>query len=333
VPDKHVISPSEKIAIFLLAIGPELAADLLKRLSKKEVQRITAAMSRLNQIEQSLVDSVLNEFVGIIESPDQKRGLSVSKEDTKLMISKAFGHSEFAQSLSHYFDKLEPSLDAIELADASLIARTISFEHPQTIALILAHCPPQKAADILRLLSDSLRSEVIKRVAKLEKVDSRLIDTLNEALEEALRSSQQSGVYSIGGPKKAAAILNALSDRQKDILSEIEEKDAELSSEIEAHLLTFEDLARLSPSDLRTLFQHIDKNTWTLALRKASDELKENLFASMSERAASLLQEDIESLGPQPVSEVKKAQAEIIKVVRALEEEGKINLSNDAQVV
>lgn len=331
--DTNAINPSEKIAIFLLAIGPELAADILKRLSKKEVQRITAAMSRLGQIEQSIVDSVMSEFVDAMKGSDQKGEISASKEDTKLMITKAFGHSEFSQHLSHYFDQLEPRLEAIELADASLIARTISFEQPQTIALILAHCPPQKAADILKQLSDEIRSEVIKRVAKLERVDSRLIDTLNEALEEALQTSRQNKVYSIGGPQKAAAILNALSERQKDILSEIEEKDAELSSEIEAHLLSFEDLAKLNPDDHRTLFQSIDKNTWTLALRKASDELKESIFASMSERAASLLKEDIESLGPQPVSEVKKAQADIVKAAKALEEEGKINLSNDTQVV
>ena len=218
-------------------------------------------------------------------------------------------------------------LDALAHVPPDQIAPFISHEHPQTIAIVLVHLEPDLAGQILQFLPEKTRSEVLLRIALLDKVDPEIVEEISNALEEELQAVGGTLGRKLGGSEKAAEILtHAGRELEDEILSDIEEENPNLAEEIRKYLFTFEDFLQVDDLAIQTLLREISTDDLRLALKGASEEVREKFFRNMSERAATLLREDLEVMGPVRLSDVERAQQNIIKVAKRLEQEGKIIL-------
>ena len=204
----------------------------------------------------------------------------------------------------------------------------MASEHPQTIAIILVHLEPELSGQVLSLLPDKVRSEVLLRIALLDKVDPEIVKEISDALEEELRSVGGALGKKMGGPEKAAEILShAGRELEDELLTEIEDENPPLAEEIRKYLFTFEDFLKVDDFAIQTILREISTDDLKLALKGAPPELREKFFRNMSKRAADLLKEELEMMGPVRITEVEKAQMNIIRVAKKLEQEGKIVLS------
>ncbi len=325
--DPNNLTGPQKAAIFLLTMGEEFTAEVYKYLSEEEIKRIGVEMARLDYIPAEAVKKVLDE--ANFQSRELLADLSVSPEDfLKESLLKAYGergkeiYEEIRQELGpKVFEKLRR-------LDPRTIANFLRNEHPQTIAIIIVHLDPDKAGQIIAYLPESLRSEVVYRVAELDKVDPEIIKEISAALEEELESIGGTFSRKLGGVERAAEILSHVGrDLEEEILSEVEEENPSLAEEVRKHLFTFEDLLKVDNTAIQAILKEISTEDLKLALKTASEELREKFFSNMSERAAQLLREDLEIMGPVRVADVENAQQNIIKVAKRLEQEGKIVLA------
>ena len=325
--DPNNLTGPQKAAIFLLTMGEEFTAEVYKYLSEEEIKRIGVEMARLDYIPAEAVKKVLDE--ANFQSRELLADLSVSPEDfLKESLFKAYGergkeiYEEIRQELGpKVFEKLRR-------LDPRTIANFLRNEHPQTIAIIIVHLDPDKAGQIIAYLPESLRSEVVYRVAELDKVDPEIIKEISAALEEELESIGGTFSRKLGGVERAAEILSHVGrDLEEEILSEVEEENPSLAEEVRKHLFTFEDLLKVDNTAIQAILKEISTEDLKLALKTASEELREKFFSNMSERAAQLLREDLEIMGPVRVADVENAQQNIIKVAKRLEQEGKIVLA------
>jgi len=324
-------SPAEKTAILMVALGEELAAEIFRQMDEHEVKRVGAALSRLGHIDQNIIDMVLADFHKILVN-DQMDTLTGGFGFTKRVLAKAFHESQYGNDLTDCIEKYHVEMKSLELADADTIARLIRHEHPQTIALIIAHAPAAKSGRILKLMPESMHSEIINRIAHLTQVDPNIIQDLDDQLRAEI---QKIGMRSkkIGGIGKVAAILNSLSGEHQDLLDRLEERNPELTEQIREEMFTFNDLILLDDPSMRTLFQAVKKETWLVALRGANEQIKELVFRNLSERASKIFLDDMQASGPQRISDVKQAQNTILATVRELEEKGKILLERGERKV
>ncbi len=324
-PDK--LSGPQKAAIFLLTMGEEFTAEVYKYLSEEEIKRIGVEMARIDYIPSEAVRRVLEE--ANIESKELLADLTVSPDEfLQESLIKAYGergkeiYEEIRQELGpKVFEKLRR-------LDPRTIANFLRNEHPQTIAIILVHLDPDKAGQVLSVLPEKLRSEVIFRIAELDKVDPEIIQEISTALEEELQAVGGTFSRKLGGVERAAEILSHVGrDLEEEILSQVEEENPSLAEEVRKYLFTFEDLLKVDDNAIQAILKEISTEDLKLALKTASEELREKFFSNMSERAAQLLKEDLEIMGPVRVADVEAAQQNIIKVAKRLEQEGKIVLS------
>ncbi len=324
-------SPTEKVAIVMLALGEELASEIFRNMSRAEVQKVGAAMGRLGRIDQETVDIIMSEFRQIMDS-QSIAGVRGSPEFLKNAISLAFKNTPESQELFSSINRANYRMRCVELADAPTLYRIIQQEHPQTVALILAHAPQQLSAALLRFFPESLRTELITRIARLEEAS---FEALHELDDHICKEIEHMGNHSkkIGGVAHAAAILNELQKDGESLLDGIDERDPELSEEIRSQMFRFEDLVYLDSQSLRVLYQSTDPKTWLLSLRGIKPNILQALAKIFSERAFTTLKEDIEALGPQKKNDVYEAQKEIILKALNLEQEGKIQLRPDREVV
>ncbi|MEN3039668.1 MAG: flagellar motor switch protein FliG, partial [Candidatus Kryptonium sp.] len=211
--------------------------------------------------------------------------------------------------------------------DPKTIANFLANEHPQTIAIILVHLEPELSGQVLQLLNERIRGEVLLRIALLDKVDPEIVKEISDALEEELKAVGGALGKKIGGAEKAAEILShAGRDLEDELLTEIEDENAALAEEIRKYLFTFEDFIKVDDFAIQTLLREISTDDLKLALKGASEEIREKFFRNMSKRAADLMKEELEMMGPVRITEVEKAQMNIIRVAKKLEQEGKIVL-------
>ena len=325
--DPDNLTGPQKAAIFLLTMGEEFTAEVYKYLTEEEIKRIGVEMARLDYIPAEAVKKVLEE--ANMESKELLSNLTVSPDEfLQQSLIKAYGergkeiYEEIRQELGpKVFEKLRR-------LDPRTIANFLRNEHPQTIAIILVHLDPDKAGQVIAHLPENLRPEVIFRIAELDKVDPEIIQEISAALEEELESVGGTFSRKLGGVERAAEILAHVSrDLEEEILSEVEEENPTLAEEVRKHLFTFEDLLKVDDQAIQAILKEISTEDLKLALKTASEELREKFFNNMSERAAQLLKEDLEIMGPVRVSDVEAAQQNIIKVAKRLEQEGKIVLA------
>jgi flagellar motor switch protein FliG len=325
--DPEKLTGPQKAAIFLMIMGEEFTSEVYKYLDEEDIKRIGIEMAKIDYIPVEAIKKVLEE--ANIEAKDLMENINVSPDEfLRESLIKAYG--EKGKEIYEEIKKeIGPeTFKKLKKLDPKTIASFLANEHPQTVAIILVHLEPDLAGQVLQLLPDKLRSEVLLRIALLNKVDPEIVQEISDALEAELQSVGGALGRRIGGPEKAAEILShAGRDLEDELLTEIEDENPNLAEEIRKYLFTFEDFLNVDDFAIQTLLREISTDDLKLALKGASEELKDKFYRNMSKRAAELLKEELDMMGPVRITEVEKAQQNIIRVAKKLEQEGKIVLS------
>jgi len=325
--DLKSLSGAEKAAIMLVAIGDELASKVLQELDDAEIHKLSSYMSTLGNIPAKLVDDVAEEFIVMIES-GAGGVVSGGREYLRKMLEASLDPtkvSEIMDKIASPDEDVGGGLEAVRNLDPKTIANFLKNEHPQTCAIILAHLDPPHAAGVIKELPERFQPEVAFRIATLERIPPGVIKELDEALAHEFRTTGAMEGAQIGGVESAAEIINNL-DRttEGNVLSEIEAINPELSENIKQLMFVFEDIINIDDRGMQTVLKEVNSDELIIALKTSSDPLREKIFSAMSERAALMMKEDLEAMGPVKLSDVEKAQQSIVRTVKRMEEEGKI---------
>uniref|UniRef100_A0A7V4LC18 Flagellar motor switch protein FliG n=1 Tax=Desulfobacca acetoxidans TaxID=60893 RepID=A0A7V4LC18_9BACT len=322
------LSGTDKAAILLLALGEGKAGEILSRLDDHEVQILGQAISKLELVPTKLMAGVLEEFTKMVESPE---ALVVRGDQFfKNTISRSLDVKRQEELLEKLDMDTSPDFfQKIKKLDPRTVASFLRNEHPQTVALVLAHLERQQAGQVLSLFPENLQMEVVRRIAKLDQVSPAILEEIDAALREEIALVEEVGGRLVGGPQSVAEILNQMERSQEaGILKRLEDEDQEdLAEEIRRYLFTFEDLLAVEDRGLMALLKEVNTQELALALKAASDDLKAKFFRNMSTRAAEMLQEELEIMGPARLRDVEAAQQKIIQVAKRLEGEGQLVLS------
>lgn len=311
------LSGVEKAAAFLSLIGEDAATQVFKHLDPLDLARVIPMMAKV-KIPQELADTVLEDFC--VKTGSVMQG--VDEAYIKDVLVKAFG-PDTAKKLIDKIESGASAFDVLRWLDTGAIANMLSREHPQTIAIILAHLEPTQAAEVLGKLPENLKIDVSLRIASLDQISPAILVDLEDVLQSQLQSYTRG--KKIGGIRTVSEILNQMDRASEDlILKNIEEKDQILADEIRKLMFTFDDLISIDDKGIQMVLKEITTDDLSLALKMAVDELKAKIFKNMSQRAVQILKEEIEAKGAVKVSDVEKAQMNIVRVARRLEEEGKI---------
>lgn len=323
----------QKAAILMVLLGEEAASNIYRNLSEADVQRLTQRIAELERVKPDAALSVLEEYHQLILT--QSYLAEGGPEYAQKLLVKAFGEEGAKQLLDQVSKAMEMSvvqLESLQKADPQQLAKFLETEHPQTIALILAHLHARQASALLLRLPEEIRGETIKRLAQLRQFSPEVAQKVSLALHKRLESLGEQSRRAYAGIKGAADLLNQLDpNSSKAILESIEKEDPKMALGIRNLMFTFEDLLGVPEAGIRELLGQLDKKTLAMALRGASEELKNLIFKSMSSRAVDMLKEDMEVLGPVRTKDVHQAQHEIVEAARKLEAEGKLVLSAEAQ--
>lgn len=326
----------KKAAIFLMNLGEDKAAQVLANMEEGEIQTLGNYMSTLGEVDMKLMDSINRDFYNQVETGSG--GLNMGGMDfLKTALTKAVDPAKATDILNKITtpgEELSGGLETVRLLDPKVIASFIKNEHPQTAAIILAHLDGKSASQTIRAIPEDKRMEIVHRLATLERVSPSVIRDLDEALQNEFRSSSAISGNKLGGAEVAAKVMAAL-DRttETDILNSMEEVDPDMVNEIRSLRFVFEDILKIDDNGVQLVIKELQHEDLLVSLKTASDELKEKLFSNMSERGAVMLKEDLEALGPMKISEVERAQQNIIGVCQQLEENGKILISGGEALV
>jgi len=316
----------KKAAILLLALGEDAAADVMKNLEESEIQQVGYYMRRFTDVSTEELDTVLEEFYRNSVMSEEGVSISSSPDFVKNALTKALG-ADKAKELSDNLraGEEEAGLDALRFAEPIMISNYIRNEHPQTIALILSYMNNvEQSSTVLRELPESVQADVLYRMAVIESIPPGVVSEMNEVLTEEMKTAGRMAT-SVGGIEPVAEILNSVDKATETrILTSIEETNPDLAEQIRELMFTFEDMALIDAKQMQIVMKDVDQADMVLALKTASDAVKELIFSSMSSRAAEMVQDDLENLGPAKLSDVEAAQQKIIKVVKKLEEDGSI---------
>ena len=317
----------------MVLLGEEAASNIYRNLAESDVQRLTQRIAELEHVKPETALSVLEEYHQLTLT--QSYLAEGGPEYAQKLLVKAFGEAGAKQLLDQVSKAMEMSvvqLESLQKADPQQLAKFLETEHPQTIALILAHLHARQASALLLRLPEEIRAETIKRLAQLRQFSPEVAQKVSLALHKRLESLGEQSRRAYAGFKGAADLLNQLDpNASKSILENIEKEDPKMALGIRNLMFTFEDLLGVPETGIRELLGQLDKKTLAMALRGASEELKNLIFKSMSSRAVDMLKEDMEVLGPVRTKDVNQAQHEIVEVARKLEAEGKLVLSAEAQ--
>ena len=321
------LTGKQRIAVLLLAMGDKFTADVFKRMDRQEIADISKSIVELEPVPREAVEEVLRDFhESLVEGVDMIAGGS---DTLKRLLVKNLD----PETAKYVMDSL--SLDTgpapfreLEQVSPKLLSQVLRNEHPQTLALILGHLHPDQAASLLTSLPAGVRAEVLMRLARLEAVSEDMLMEVDKVLTSQLIAMGGKEGKKVGGVQSVAEILNAV-DRatEEEVLSEIEEDSAQMAEDIRNLMFVFEDCKNLDDRGIREVLKEVSNENLTLALRGASDELKEKIFKNMSERAGNMIREELEFMGPAKLSDVEDAQQNIVKIVRRLEAENKIVIS------
>jgi len=322
MPPEKMPGPA-KVAILLLAMGEKFTADVFKRLDRQEIAQISKAMVDMETIPKEQVEAVLREYHHqLIVNAEMLMG---GPEAVKKLLMKNLD----AETAKYILDALD--LDSgpapfreLENVSPRILAQILRNEHPQTLALILGHLHPEQAAELLQNLPAGVRPEVLMRLARLEAVAEEMLMEVDKVLQSQLIAMGGKEGKKVGGVAAVAEILNAV-DRatEEEVLAEIEEESSQMAEDIRNLMFVFEDIKALDDRSIRELLKEVSNEDLTKALKGATEDLQEKFFKNLSERAATMIREDLEIMGPVRLSEVETAQQNIVKIVRRLESEGR----------
>jgi flagellar motor switch protein FliG len=318
------LSGVRKSAILLLSLSQEQAAEILKRLPPEAVEDVSREIASIGEVTTDVRKGVFGEFynLALANSYVSEGGL----EYAKALIRKSMGDDDANRVIKQVTQQVQISpFSFLQKAESENLLTFIQDEHPQTIALILAHLPSQKASEILVGLPSQKQIEVVKRVANMEQTNPEVIKEVERGLEHRLSDIVSQTFEKAGGVDTVAEILN-LADRstEKGIMEGLEAEDPDLVEQIRRLMFVFEDILLVNDKGIQSVLKEVDNEELALALKTASEELKQKIFKNMSERAAQLIQEDMQYMGPVRVSDVEAAQQKIVDIVRRLEDAGEI---------
>ena len=314
----------KKAAVLLVSLDQDRAAEILKRLPPEAVEEVSREIASLGEIATAARREVFNEFysLALANSYVSEGGL----EYAKALLQKSLSEDDAQRVIKQVTQQVQTTpFSFLQKAESENLLTFIQDEHPQTIALILAHLQPQKASEILVGLPSQKQIEVVKRVANMEQTNPEVIKEVERGLEHRLSDIVSQTFEKAGGIDTVAEILN-LADRstEKGIMEGLEAEDPDLVEQIRRLMFVFEDILLVNDKGIQSVLKEIDNEELALALKTASEELKQKIFKNMSERAAQLIQEDMQYMGPVRVSDVEAAQQKIVDVVRRLEDSGDI---------
>ena len=322
--DPTLLDPLTKAAILLMTLDTATAAILLKNLTTDSVEEVTRELAALGNVDSALRHAVVEEFYNLsIANEYVARG---GLDYAKVLLEESLDARTADKVLAQIQTQVQKTPFAfLQKAESENLLTFIQDEHPQTIALIVCHLPHHKAAEILAGLPVQKQIEVIKRIANMEQTNPEVIREVERGLESRLATMLTQSMEKAGGIPTVAEILN-LADRatEKAILEGLETDDAELVEEIRRLMFVFEDIKLVDDKGIQAILKEVDNDQLALALKTASPELQEKIFGNMSERAAALIKEDMQYMGPVRVTDVEASQQRIVDIVRRLEDAGEI---------
>jgi flagellar motor switch protein FliG len=324
-------SGTERAAILLLTLGETEAAQVLKHMGAKEVQRIGSAMAKLANVSREEVRGVITNFSETVESQTSV-GVGADEFLRKVLVD-ALGQDKATSIIDRInIGRSTKGLDALKWMDARQVAELIRLEHPQIIAIVLAYLDADQSAEILALLPPNARADVVARIATLDGVQPNALTELDDIIEKQFAGKSSGKTSGLGGAKAAAEIINFLEPSQESALMEqIEKSDQALAARILDLVFVFDNLIDLDDRGMQELLRQVPAERLLLAMKGADDALKEKIFKNMSQRAAEMLKDDLEAKGPVRLSEVEGAQKEILMIARKLAESGTIALAGKGE--
>ncbi len=316
----------EHSAVLLLSLGENEAAEVLRHLGPKEVQKLGHAMAGLKAVPRERIEKVLDD---LHERTAGGSPVSVDEAMIRSMLTKALGDDRAANLISRILQGGDTAgIESLKWMDAATVADLIKNEHPQIVATILVHLEFDHAGEILKMFTERLRNDVLLRIATLDGVQPTALHELNEALTRLLSgASANVKKASMGGIRHAAEILNFVGQQaETSIVDNVREYDPDLAQKILDEMFVFENLMDVDDRGIQLLLREVQSDSLIIALKGAAPELREKIFKNMSQRAAEMLREDLESKGPVRLSEVEGEQKEILKIARRLADEGQLIL-------
>ena len=318
------LTTTEKAALTLLSLGKEVASQVLQHLNEQEVKRISRAFLSVTEVDRETQFEITKEFRQMIKAG--KTVLIDGREFAKDIISGAFGAEGGAGFLDYITGSKKESISGI-IADIpeKILNAFIAAEHPQTISFLMTKMNPDQAALTLQKMPEEQQTDILIRIAHLNNVKGEVVDEVREVLKSSLRGSGLADEEEVGGPKSAADILNFVErNNEERIITEIEEVFPEIADQIKNLMFTFEDIKKVDDKGVQVILKEVPRDQLVLSLKTASQDLKDLLLRNVSQRAAQMIKEDLDALGPVKLKDVEKGQQGIVDVVRRLEAEGKI---------
>lgn len=328
---KTELTGRQKAAIFLVTLGSEISAEIFKHLREEEIEILTFEIARLETIDPEQRDLVLQEFRELMMAQDfiTTGGIDYARE----LLEKSLGAQKAVDIINRLTNSLQTRpFDFIRKTDPTHLLNFIQQEHPQTIALILAYLEPNKASVILSQLPNEIQSDIAKRIATMDRTSPEVLREVERVLEKKLANLSNEDFTTAGGIDAIVEILN-LVDRstEKSIIESLEETDHELAEEIKKRMFVFEDIVMLDDKAIQKVLREVDTQELAKALKAVDSEVQDKIFRNMSKRAASILKEEMEYMGPTRRKDVEEAQQKIVSIIRKLEEQGEIIIARSGE--
>jgi flagellar motor switch protein FliG len=321
---KTELSASDKAAVIIYTLGEEAASQVMKYMEHDDVRELSKSMTGMESISSKDVDVIVDEFHSKV-SNEEGTIVSIEEDYVKNVITNVVGEKTAERILDSISLQEDGSyIEIFRNLDIKVLAEFIKNEHPQTIALIISQLLSEEASEVMAALADNLQLDVIARMASLDNISPEMLRDVAHVLESEIKTAQ-TATRKIGGVKSISEILNNM-DRQVSsaILVRIEENDPEMAEEIRQNMFIFEDLSKVDDKGIQEILKEVSTDILSRAMKTVSDVIKDKIYKNMSERAADMLKEDIEDMGPTRLADIEKAQNEIVKVAMKLADEGKI---------
>ncbi len=317
----------EKAAMLLITLGPEKSAEIFKHLKEEEIEQLTLEIANIRTVTPEEKEKVLEEFYQICLAQEYiaEGGIDYAKE----ILEKALGTQKALEIINRLTVSLQVRpFDFVRKADPSQLLNFLQMEHPQTIALILAYLKPVQAATILAALPPDKQADVARRIATMDRTSPEVIKEVERVLEKKLSALVTEDFTAAGGVQSIVDILNSV-DRgtEKHIMEALEIEDPDLAEEIKKRMFVFEDILTLDNRSIQRFLREVDNNLLALALKGATEDVRNVIFANMSKRLAEMIKEDIEFMGPVRLKDIEEAQQKIANIIRKLEDAGEIIIS------
>lgn len=321
---KKKLTGRQKAAMLLISLGPDVSAQVYKHLSEEEIEKLTLEIANVRQVDSETKEKVLEEFHQIALAQDyiSQGGIGYAKS----VLEKALGEEEAMKIIERLTSTLQVKpFDFARKADSTQILNFIQNEHPQTIALILSYLKPEQAGQILSELPQEMQADIAKRIAVMDSTSPEIVNEVEMILEQKLSTTVTQDYSETGGIESVVEVLNSV-DRstERTILDSLEIQDPELAEEIKKRMFVFEDIVTLDNRSIQRVIRDVENEDLMLALKAASDEVKEVIFNNMSKRMAETFKEEMEFMGPVRLRDVEESQTRIVAIIRRLEEAGEI---------